>query len=121
MNRAAELVGSFCLKFNERAKTTEDQLAESRSEEPVDYQRNGMFYTSSQLNRDRDRIDATNHWLQNIVVSGIRTDGTDGTNPLTFLLLEAYRRNEMTNPLYGIIKRLNGFLKFYVMANFWGL
>ena len=99
---AAELTGCFCLKFNERAKTTEDQLASSRQAEPIDLSKRTRHYTSSQLGRRRDRLDATNHWLQNIVIGGLTPDGRDGTNPLSHLLLEAYRRNEMTNPLLTV-------------------
>ncbi len=100
--RAAELVSCFCLKFNERAKTTEDQLADERPVEAPDPSRRTRHYTSSQLGTRRDQLDATNHWLQNIVVGGLTPEGQDGTNPLTYLLLEAYRRNRMTNPLLAL-------------------
>ncbi|MHC4251182.1 MAG: pyruvate formate lyase family protein [Planctomycetota bacterium] len=100
--RAAELVECFCLKFNERAKTTGDQLPDSREDEPIDLSRRTRHYTSSQLGRGRDGIDATNHWLQNIVIGGLTPEGADGTNPLSFLLLESYHRNEMTNPLITV-------------------
>ncbi len=96
---AAELVDCFCLKFNERAKTTDDQRPESREDEPLDFSRRTRHYTSSQLGRRRDSIDATNHWLQNIVIGGLAPDGSDATNPVSFLLLESYRRHRMTNPL----------------------
>jgi len=99
MERAAELVSCFCLKFNERAKATEDQRPEAREIEEPDPGRRTRHYTSSQIGTRRDSLDATNHWLQNIVVGGLTPDGEDGTNPLSFLLLEAYRRNKMTNPL----------------------
>ena len=99
---AAELVDCFCLKFNERAKTTDDQRPEAREEEAVDPRRRTRHYTSSQIGTRRDSLDATNHWLQNIVVGGLTPDGRDGTNPLTFLLLESYRRNRMTNPLLTV-------------------
>ena len=102
LDRAAELVDCFCLKFNERAKTTEDQTPEARDEEPLDFSRRTRHYTSSQLGRRRDRLDATNHWLQNIIIGGLTPEGGDGTNPLTFLLLESYRRNKMTNPLLTV-------------------
>ena len=102
LDRAMELVGCFCLKFNERAKTTDDQRPESRAEETPDPTRRGRHSTSSQIGSKRDGLDATNHWLQNIVVGGITPDGGDGTNPLTYLLLEGYRRNEMTNPLLTV-------------------
>jgi formate C-acetyltransferase len=100
--RAMELVSCFALKFNERARASDEQRPETRGEEALDAARLTRHATSSQLGRNRDRLDATNHWLQNIVVGGLRPDGSDGTNPLTFLLLEAYRRNEMTNPLLTV-------------------
>ena len=58
--------------------------------------------TTSQVGTDRDRVDATNHWLQNIVIGGLTPEGCDGTNPLTHLLLRSYRRNQMTNPLLTV-------------------
>jgi len=102
LERAFELVGCFCLKFNERAKTTDDQRPDAREPEPLDPARRTRHYTSSQIGTRRDGLDATNHWLQNIVLGGLTPDGTDGTNPLSFLLLENYRRNEMTNPLLTV-------------------
>ncbi|MFQ5810373.1 MAG: pyruvate formate lyase family protein, partial [Armatimonadota bacterium] len=102
LERAAELVDCFCLKFNERAKTTEEQRPDARESEDLDLSRRTRHYTSSQVGTQRDRLDATNHWLQNVVVGGLTPEGDDGTNPLTFLLLESYRRNEMTNPLLTV-------------------
>jgi len=102
MAGALELVSCFCLKFNERAKTTDDQHPGARESEPLDPGRRTRHHTSSQIGRDRDRLDATNHWLQNIVIGGVTPEGADGTSPLTYLLLEAYRRNEMTNPLLTV-------------------
>jgi len=99
IERAMELATCFCLKFNERAKTTEDQLASARAPEAADPAKRTRHYTSSQIGTERDSIDAENHWLQNIVIGGLTPKHADGTNPLTFILLEAYRRNKMTNPL----------------------
>ncbi|UCC68161.1 MAG: hypothetical protein JSV79_13810 [Armatimonadota bacterium] len=99
LERAAELVDCFCLKFNERAETGEGQQPEAREPEHVDPSRRTRHYTSSQIGMHRDSIDATNHWLQNIVIGGLTPEGADGTNPLAFLLLESFRRNKMTNPL----------------------
>jgi len=101
-DRAAELVDCFCLKFNERAAATDEQRSESRAPEPLDPRRRTRHSTSSQLGTHRDGLDAVNHWLQNIVVGGRTPDGADGTNPLSFLLLESYRRNRMTNPLLTV-------------------
>lgn len=99
MVQALELVECFCLKFNERARTTEDQKPDSRQEEPLDLGRRTRHHTSSQVGRQRDRLDAANHWLQNIVIGGLTPEGRDGTNGLSHLLLESYDRNKMTNPL----------------------
>ncbi len=52
--------------------------------------------------RRRDRLDATNHWLQNIIIGGLTPEGGDGTNPLSFLLLNSYERMQMTNPLVTV-------------------
>ena len=99
---AAELVDCFCLKFNERAQTLEEQRPEAREPEETDPAHRTRHYTSSQIGTHRDSVDATNHWLQNIVVGGITPHGEDGTNPLTYLLLDSYRRNQMTNPLLTV-------------------
>ncbi len=114
---ASELLDCFCLKFNERAQTTEEQRPESRKS-LQGHPKRTRHTTSTQLTTeleglegadhwlrlasDRDRFDATNHWLQNIIVGGLRPDGRDGTNPLAFLLLDSYRRNQMTNPLLSV-------------------
>jgi pyruvate-formate lyase len=102
LDEAAEMVDCFCLKFNERAATTEEQAPDHRADEEIDPAARTRHSTSSQLGTRRDRLDATNHWLQNIVVSGWTPDGDDGTNPLSYLLLESYRRNAMTNPLLTV-------------------
>ncbi len=99
---AAELVDCFCLKFNERAKTTEEQKTDEREEATPNFRRRTRHYTSSQVGSARDSLDATNHWLQNVIVGGVTPEGEDGTNALTFLLLESYRRHEMTNPLVTV-------------------
>lgn len=96
---AAELVDCFCLKFNERAEFVQEQRPESRTEEPLDPSRRTRHSTSSQLGRQRDSLDATNHWLQNILIGGLRPDGSEGTNPVSFLLLESSRRHQLTNPV----------------------
>jgi formate C-acetyltransferase len=102
MEQAAELVDCFCLKFNERAQTLEEQRPDAREPESVDPSKRTRHYTSSQIGTQRDDVDATNHWLQNIVVGGLTPDYEDGTNPLTYLLLDSYRRNQMTNPLLTV-------------------
>ena len=81
--RAAELVDCFCLKFNERAKTTDEQRPEARTaRNSVDPAQRTRHATSSQIwARARDRLDATNHWLQNIIVGGLTPDGRGRHQP----------------------------------------
>ena len=102
LDRAGELLDCFCLKFNERAKATEEQRPEARSEKQHEAASRTRHKTSSQVGTRRDQLDATNHWLQNIIIGGLTPEGEDGTNPLTFLLMESYRRNQMTNPLLTV-------------------
>ncbi|NLD72590.1 MAG: hypothetical protein GX649_07725 [Chloroflexi bacterium] len=102
LEEAAELVDCFSLKFNERAAATEEQAPDHREEESLDPTARTRHTTSSQLGTRRDRLDATNHWLQNIVAGGLTPAGEDGTNALTYLLLESYHRNRMTNPLLTV-------------------
>ncbi len=99
---AAELVDCFCLKFNERAKTTAEQKTDARETATPNFRRRTRHYTSSQVGSERDSLDATNHWLQNIIVGGLTPEGEDGTNALTYLALESYRRHQMTNPLVTV-------------------
>ncbi|MBM4032982.1 MAG: hypothetical protein FJ291_14515, partial [Planctomycetes bacterium] len=56
MARAFELVGCFCLKFNERAKTTDDQRPEARQPEPVDPSAGMMIRTTFLDRSDQDRL-----------------------------------------------------------------
>lgn len=102
MAAAAELTDCFCLKFNERAKTADEQRPEARAEEAVDPAKRTRHSTSSQIGTARDKLDATNHWLQNIIIGGLTPEGLDGTNPLSFLLLNSYERMLMTNPLVTV-------------------
>ncbi len=115
LDQAADLVDCFCLKFNERAQTTVEQMPDARADDqpdvaqrarggvsPIDPGLRTRHFYSSQTQTGRDSLDATNHWLQNVVIGGIRPDGSDGTNPMTYLLLESYRRNRMTNPVMTV-------------------
>ena len=46
-----------------------------------------------------DQADAINHWGENVLLSGIRADGTDGTNDLTYLCLNAMDKFGLTDPV----------------------
>ena len=101
--QAAELVDCFCLKFNERAKTTDEQrpdVRKDRAGEPAQPHmalhlvptRHAIATAST-----RPTTGSRTSWS-----GGLTPDGADGTNVLSFLLLESYRRNQMTNPLLTV-------------------
>ena len=50
----------------------------------------------------KDSADAINHWGQNILVSGIRHDGSDGTNELTYMALNASEKLSLTSPVLTV-------------------
>lgn len=47
----------------------------------------------------KDGADAVNHFGQNLLLSGLRPDGSDGTNPLTYLMLNSQQHFEYTSPV----------------------
>ncbi len=49
-----------------------------------------------------DAADAVNHFGQNILLSGIRPDGADGTNELTYLGLNALEKFAFTSPVVTV-------------------
>ena len=104
MERAQELVTCFFLKFNERS--LDNSIARSRIDIEAVQKRNeenwakrSPFAHSTQRNNIRDNIDSTNHWIQNVIIGGVKPeDGSDAANPITFMCLEAFDINRMTNP-----------------------
>lgn len=43
-----------------------------------------------------------NHWLMNMILSGVKPDGTDATNDLTYMLLEAWDFMKCTSPVMSV-------------------
>jgi len=104
---AQELVDCFFLKFNEcaldnsitRSKTDFEQ---KRINNEANWAKRDPFAHTTQRANARDEVDATNHWLQNVIVGGVDIEGNDATNPVTYMCLEAFDRNRMTNPCLTI-------------------
>ena len=104
MEKAQELVTCFFLKFNERAidnsipKSHTDFEAANKNNEK-NWAKRSPFDHSTQRANIRDSVDATNHWLQNVIIGGVKpSDGIDASNPVTYMSLEAFDINRMTNP-----------------------
>ncbi len=49
-----------------------------------------------------DAADAINHWGQNVLISGIQPDGSDGTNELTYISLNAAEKLALTSPVLSL-------------------
>ena len=104
METAQELVTCFFLKFNERSidnsipkSHTDFDKANQNNEK--NWAKRTPFDHSTQRTNIRDSVDATNHWLQNVIIGGVKPcDGTDASNPVTYMCLEAFDVNRMTNP-----------------------
>ena len=101
--RAQELVDCFFLKFNERALDNSITFANTDIEQrqknnEAKWAKRDPFAHATHRVNVRDEADSTNHWLQNVIVGGVDTDGFDATNPVTYMCLEAFDRNRMTNP-----------------------
>ncbi|MCL2057875.1 MAG: hypothetical protein FWH01_02290 [Oscillospiraceae bacterium] len=103
MDEAQEIVDCFFLKFNERSvdnsipyQNTDFDKARERNE--AKWAERTPFDHSTQRVNARDNVDATNHWLQNVIIGGTKPDGGDAVNAVTYMCLDAFDKNRMTNP-----------------------
>ena len=102
--QAEELVTCFLLKFNERSidnnvrkAACDAEAAQARND--AAWAERDPFAHDTQRRNFRDDIDASNHWIQNIIVGGVRPeDGADAGNAVTYMCLGAFEANRMTNP-----------------------
>ena len=115
LDRAQEIVDAVWLRFNDRGQICRDTFFTAAGEEPaatIGPDRPGkrrtivdtgpQSWTAGHRKRFRyaaDAADAINHFGQNILLSGIRPDGSDGTNPLTYLCLNALEKFAFTSPV----------------------
>ena len=97
LDQARELVYCLWLKFNDRAQINRDNYdAASYQDQPWDagYRKRTILGS--------DRADAINHFGQNILLGGVRPDGQDGTNDLTWICLDALEEFEFTSPVVTV-------------------
>lgn len=112
--RAQELIDSLWLRFNDRAQICRENffISEAESKKQGGRRRAGVVVDRGPSagavgHRKRysfavDAADAINHFGQNILLSGIRPDGSDGTNALTYLCLNALEKFAFTSPVVTI-------------------
>lgn len=113
---AQELVDCLWLRFNDRAQIDRDvffvapedvdkgDILESRKAGVVVDTGPGTWQAGHRrrFNYATDAADAINHFGQNILLSGIRPDGSDGTNELTYLCLNTLEKLSYTSPVVTI-------------------
>ena len=113
---AQELVDALWLRFNDRAQICRDNFfitGEQAAEARARRERNGGVVVDraptagvaghrKRYSYAEDGADAINHFGQNILLSGIRPDGTDGTNELTYLCLNALEKLPFTSPVVTV-------------------
>ena len=109
-DQCQEMFDLFLLKYNERAQNNEihaDNVDLIKAQEDRDKNwSNRTAFMEQQHHNTRDTVDATNHWLQNIVLGGISPySGKDSSNMLSLIMLESFNRMKMTNPTMTV--RLN--------------
>lgn len=51
---------------------------------------------------ESDGSDAINHWGQNILISGLMPDGSDATNPVTYMILNAHEKLRLIAPVLTV-------------------
>ena len=107
---AQELVDLFWLKINERLQLLEvvaDQatagdIGKIMADRPFRrrWKGNSSVFLGGKTTQDRATIDETNYnqFYTNMALSGLTPEGKDGTNPLTYLALNATYRLKLVQP-----------------------
>lgn len=108
VEEAQEITDCFLLKFNERAQDNEVAASEMDLtavawQEEKRWRERKLTDIGQQRYNIRDKLDALNHWNQNVIIGGtIPQTGEDATNLLTCMILESFRRIRMTNPVLSV-------------------
>lgn len=116
LDEAQELVDCLFLRFNDRAQICRENFFSTGSCKTAEGKE--WSYSLGKVVADcpreweaghrkrsfmpEDGGDAINHWGQNVLISGIRPDGTDGTNPLTYMFLNAAEKLSLTSPVLSV-------------------
>lgn len=113
---AQELIDSLWLRFNDRAQVCRENFFVSEAEwkKNKDAQKQvagvvvdrgpsvGKVGHRNRYSYATDAADAINHFGQNILLGGIRPDGVDGTNVVTYLCLNALEKFAFTSPVVTV-------------------
>jgi len=92
--KVQELIDCFWLKTNDRAQLKKGTIEDNF--DPTFMQLGGNF----DIVLENDIL--TNSWHQNVVLSGTNPDGSNATNPLTYMCLEATKKFSLTSPVVTV-------------------
>ena len=103
--KAADLVGSWLAKFNERVQIKKELWEDhytygnfSQGGDPVDSSTHIVLDNAESYNYGL----SANHWLMNMIVGGQDADGNDSTNELTYLILSMWSELELVAPVMSV-------------------
>ena len=120
LEEAQEIIDCVWLRFNDRGQIIRENFYEEEAEEQGGPASNGQTpakkvrivareephaWTAGHRKRfayTTDAADAINHFGQNILLSGIRPDGSDGTNELTYISLNSLEKFAFTSPVVTV-------------------
>jgi pyruvate-formate lyase len=123
LEEAQEIVDCLWLRFNDRAQIIRENFYPNcsceggeRNDTPDaqgkhEFSSGTIIGTAPRMmragHRERcfyadERADAINHLGQNILLSGIRPDGSDGTNALTYICLNAMEKFALVSPVVTV-------------------
>ena len=107
LEQAKELTGSWFVKFSERVQmdkdhwefdhfTALDENYDGGSIEDAD----NVF--SMENAEEYNLGTSANHWEQNVILAGVKPDGSDATNELTYIMLEMWNYFELVSPVMSV-------------------
>ena len=107
LEKAQEVIDCLWLCFNDRAQICREfffsDTAENLRKKLVSSGTGGDLETPGHRTRPFSEADrATNHMGQNLLLSGIRPDGSDGTNELTYICLNSVEKFALTQPVVTV-------------------
>jgi len=90
--RARELIASWLSNFSDRIQNNLDNFESQSVDE--------RFFSRTD-EKDNYGIGA-NSWLMNMILGGLTPEGEDGTNDLTYMILDVWSRLELISPVMSV-------------------
>ena len=102
---AREIIGSYVAKFSERVQMNKDDweihldaMSVLPGGDPDEI--TGMF--NMENDAEYNYGTSANHWLLNMILGGLNSDGSDATNDVTYMILEEWGYLEPVAPVLSV-------------------